>query len=106
MRAISKSLRWGLPLCGVQDHLIALTLNTLCQQLTFAVSNGMYFLPKNKKMTADLYLQVLEDHKFNFYNIHGSEVFMHNSAPCHKARKVTKYLEQKQMNILEWPAQI
>ena len=38
-----------------------------------------------------------------FYNIHGSEVFMYNSAPCHKARKVTRYLKQKQMNILEWP---
>ena len=34
---------------------------------------------------------------------HSSEVFMHNSAPCHKARKVTTYLEQKQINILEWP---
>ena len=28
---------------------------------------------------------------------------MHDSAPCHKARKVTRYLEQKQINILEWP---
>ena len=63
---------------------------------------GMYFLPKNKKMNADLYLQVLEDHMLNFYNIHGSEVFMHDSAPCYKARKVTRHLEQKQINILEW----
>ena len=58
---------------------------------------------KQKKMNADLYLQVLEDHMLNFYNIYGSEVFMHDSAPCHKARKVTSYLEQKQINILEWP---
>ena len=28
---------------------------------------------------------------------------MHDSAPCQKARKVTRYLEQKQINILEWP---
>ena len=61
---------------------------------------GLYFLPNNKKMNADLYLQVLEDHMLNFYNIYSSEVFMHNSAPCHKARKVTRYLEQKQ---IKWP---
>ena len=64
---------------------------------------GIYFLPKNNKINADIYLQVLEDHMLNFYNIHGSEVFMHNSVPCHKTRKVTRYLEQKQINILEWP---
>ena len=66
------------------------------------VRGGLYFLPKNKKINADLFLQVLEDHMLNFYNIHGSEVFMHDSAPCHKARKVTRYLEQKQINILKW----
>jgi len=63
----------------------------------------LYFLPKNKKMNAELYLQVLEDHMLNFYHIHGSEVFMHDSAPCHKARKITRYLEQKQVSVLEWP---
>ena len=54
-------------------------------------------------MNIDFYLQVLEDNMLDFYNIHGSELFMHDSAPCHKARKVTRYLKQKQMNILEWP---
>ena len=39
----------------------------------------------------------------NFYNIHGSEVIMYDSALCHKAIKVTKYLERNQINILEWP---
>ena len=63
---------------------------------------GLYFFPNNKK-DADLHLQVLEDHMFNFYNIHGSEVLMDDSAPCHKARKVTRYFKQKQINILEWP---
>ena len=39
----------------------------------------------------------------NFYYIHGSEVFMHDSAPCHMARKITRYREQKQISVLEWP---
>ena len=64
---------------------------------------SLYFFPNIKKINADLYLQVLKDHMLNFYNIYGSEVFMHNSGPCHKARKVTRYLLQKQINILEWP---
>ena len=59
---------------------------------------GLYFLPNNKKMNANLYLQVLEDHMLNFYNIYGSEVFMHNSAACHKARKMTRYLPQMKAN--------
>ena len=54
---------------------------------------GLYFFANNNKMNANLYLQVLEDHMLNFYNIHGSEVIMYNSALCHKAIKVTRYLE-------------
>ena len=57
-------------------------------------------------MNAELYLQVLEEHMLNFYHIHGSEVFMHDSAPSHKARKMTRYLKQKQISVLEWPENI
>ena len=64
---------------------------------------GLYFLPKNKKMNAELYLQVLEEHMLNFYHIYSSEVFMHDSAPCHEARKIMRYLEQKQISVLECP---
>ena len=64
---------------------------------------GLYLIPKNKKINAVLYLQVLEEHMLNFYNIHGSEVFMHDCAPCHEDRKITRYLEQKQISVLEWP---
>ena len=37
----------------------------------------------------------------NFFRIHGFEVFMHNKALCHKAKKVTRFLEQH-VNALEW----
>ena len=66
-------------------------------------SGGLYFLPKNKKMNAELYLQVLEEHMLNFYHIHSSEVYMHDSALCLKARKIMRYLEQKQISVLECP---
>ena len=67
--------------CSIQDHLITLTLDTQCQLLKHSQSvivlvwgcfsgekgrEGLYFLPNNKKMNADLYLQVLEDHMLNF----------------------------------------
>ena len=64
---------------------------------------GLYSLLQNKKMNAELYLQVLEEHMLNFFHIHGSEVFMQDSASCHKARKITRYLEQNQISDLEWP---
>ncbi|CAG5035473.1 unnamed protein product [Parnassius apollo] len=30
-------------------------------------------------------------------------LFMHDSAPCHKAKKVTKFLNDHQIKVLEWP---
>ena len=50
---------------------------------------GLYFLPK--KMNADVYVKVLEEHMLNVFRIHGSEVFVHDCAPCHKAKKVTNF---------------
>ena len=29
--------------------------------------------------------------------------FMHDSAPCHKAKKVTRFLDQQEINVLELP---
>ena len=63
---------------------------------------GLYFLPKNKKVNADLYVKVLVEHMLNFFLIHGSEVFMQDNAPCHKVKKMTRFLEQQQINVLEW----
>ena len=64
---------------------------------------ALYFLSKSKKINADFYLKVLEENMLNFFRIHGSEVFMHDSTPCHTAKKVTRFLEQQQINVLEWP---
>ena len=58
-------------------------------------SVGFYFLPKNKKMNADLYVKVLKEHMLNFFCIHGSEVFMHDNVLFHQAKKVARFLEQQ-----------
>ena len=39
----------------------------------------------------------------NFFHIHECEVFIKGSAPCHKVKKVKKFLEEHQINVLEWP---
>ena len=70
----------------------------------FSGSNGrggLYFLPKNLTMNAIRYIEVLNDHLFDMFDIHRSSVFMHDSAPCHKARKVTEWLTQRNINVLE-----
>ena len=30
-------------------------------------------------------------------------IFMHDSAPCHKAKSITKYLLNKKIPVLDWP---
>lgn len=30
-------------------------------------------------------------------------IFMHDSAPCHKAKSITKFLEKKKLDVLPWP---
>ena len=32
-------------------------------------------------------------------------IFMHDNAPCHRARKVTAWLGRKRIKILTWPPQ-
>ena len=53
-------------------------------------------------MNADFYVKVLEEHMLNFLRIHGSEMFIHDSAPSHKAKEATRFLEQQKINVLEW----
>jgi len=33
-------------------------------------------------------------------------IFMQDGAPCHKGRMVTKYLEGKNIDILDWPGNL
>jgi len=64
---------------------------------------GIHFLPKNVTMNGDCYIEVLQSHTLNFYEIGDCNLFMQDNAPCHKAKKVTKWLEDKKVDVLEWP---
>lgn len=58
-------------------------------------------------MKQDQYKQVLESRLLpqiaDWYPDGQEYVFMHDSAPCHKARSVTAFLAQNQVPILPWP---
>jgi hypothetical protein len=62
---------------------------------------GIYFLEKNVTMNADRYIEVLQNHLLNFLQIHQCTTFMHDSAPCHAARKVTKWLADRDIQTLK-----
>lgn len=58
-------------------------------------------------MRQDQYRQVLETRflpQFQEWFPDGEEfMFMHDSAPCHKARSVTKFLADHSIPVLPWP---
>lgn len=58
-------------------------------------------------MRQDQYQQVLEKRllpQMREWFPNGEDcTFMHDSAPCHKAKSVTKYLAQKNVKVLPWP---
>ena len=56
---------------------------------------GLYFVEKNTIMNSEKYQTMLKD-KLNIHiNVHQCNVFMHDGAPCHHAKKVTEYLKNK-----------
>lgn len=60
-----------------------------------------YFFPENLTMKVSNYVNVLQEHLPNFWVIHQCDFFMHDGTPAYKA--VTKFLNDQNINILEWP---
>lgn len=61
---------------------------------------GLYFLEKGKTMTIARCQEMLNDNFFNHMTLH--TIFLHDSAPWHKSNHVTKRLQTKNVQILEW----
>ena len=64
---------------------------------------GLYFLPKGQTMNATHYIGILDSHLLPFIKIHGCMTFQQDSAPCHKAKAITKWLQAKNVKVLQWP---
>ena len=54
-------------------------------------------------MNSDQYVKVLEEHMLSMFHIQSCEVFMQDNAPCHKFKKVTNFLQQQKIRVLDWP---
>ena len=54
-------------------------------------------------MNAEKYIGVLEGHLEPFMTLNGCDTFMHDGAPCHKAKKVSQWLKDRHVGVLDWP---
>ena len=60
-------------------------------------------MPQGKAMNASTYLDLLNDKLLSHMSILDCEYFLHDSAPCHKARSVTSWLSSNDVNVIQWP---
>ena len=64
---------------------------------------ALYFVPQNKTVTADEYLNILRSKLLLSINIHNCTVFQHDSGPTHAAKKVKDWLRGNEVQVLNWP---
>jgi transposase len=64
---------------------------------------SIMFLDKGVTMNAQRYIGVLQHHLLPSMVNHHCSRFQQDSAPCHTARVVKAWFQQKQINVLPWP---
>ena len=63
-------------------------------------------VPIDGTMTAQKYIHTLESHlipQMNHWFPSGMCYMQHDNAPCHKARAVTDFLADQEVNVINWP---
>lgn len=67
---------------------------------------GRLYVVENT-MRQDQYRKVLETRLLpqlqDWFPGEEKHIFMHDGAPCHKAKSITAYLRQKKIKVLDWP---
>ena len=64
---------------------------------------GLWFLPPNKTMRSENYVECLEGHLLQFYEHSGCHTFLQDGAPCHTSRYTMNWLRSKNINLIDWP---
>jgi hypothetical protein len=72
-----------------------------------ANGTGCCYIYRNR-LDAEGYLNILEDSLIPSIDLLIDDkdffMFQQDNAPCHKAKKVLKWFEERQISLLEWPA--
>ena len=70
----------------------------------FNPKNGRPILPRSgTTMNGKKYLELMKEKLELHMAVHDCEIFMHDGAPCHRAKIVTDFLKTKNIKLLEWP---
>ena len=64
---------------------------------------GLYFLPENKTMNSEHYIECLNGHLLRMFEIHQSEFFLQDGAPCHTSKLTKKWLADNDIPLMDWP---
>lgn len=65
---------------------------------------GLWFMPPGETITAATYQSILEEKLLPFRDIQQVEYFLHDGAPCHMAKSVTKWLREHRIPVIgPWP---
>ena len=61
----------------------------------------LHILDPNIKMNVQWYCQVLQDHLLVFKELHDTNIFMQDGAPCHMARSVQDWIQGQGITLLD-----
>jgi transposase len=65
---------------------------------------GIWFMPDGRTINAGVYQTILQDKLLPFRAIHGVDYFLHDGAPCHMAKSITKWLHDHSVPVIgPWP---
>lgn len=66
---------------------------------------SLWFLPPGSTMNQTTYLECLESKMLPIARDRKIDYFLQDSAPCHKSKKVMKYLKnfQSEFKVIDWP---
>ena len=65
-------------------------------------TGALYFLQLGTIINAAKYLDLFNDKLEIHMMVHDCNVFVHDGAPCHKAKSVKNFLQEKNFDILDW----
>ena len=61
-------------------------------------------MPPKTTINANEYLKILKSNLLQWLPLSGYTIFQHDGAPCHRAKVITKWLAEKNIQVLSpWP---